>query len=116
MVSANATAAAEVDYTTDETLHDWQTNASFFETTAMLEPAQLELAIRQRISYIEEAVQKQRDRLNELEANCAQAESAGDDAVYAMFEAQWEQVDENIAMMEGELSACNQIIQEKYYQ
>ena len=37
MVSAGAEAAQEADYLKDETLEDWQSNATFFETTAMLD-------------------------------------------------------------------------------
>ena len=44
------------------------------------------------------------------------AEAIGDDAAYEMYELQWEQVEENIAMLETELNAVNQIMQEKYYQ
>ena len=109
-------AARSEDYLSDEKLQDWQTNAQWLESTANLEPAEVELALRHRISYVEDVLWKQRDRLSELEKSCEQAEATGQDAAYEMFEAQWEQVEENITTIESEHHACNQIMQEKYYQ
>lgn len=109
-------AATADDTLRDERLLDWQSNDQFFEFAANLAPGELELGLRQRISKIEEVLQRQRERYAELEGACVKAEAIGDDAAYEMYELQWEQVEENIAMLETELNAVNQIMQEKYYQ
>ena len=51
-----------------------------------------------------------------MEAECEAAEQAGDDAVYQDTYQRWEVVEENIARLEAEMTECNSILQEKYYQ
>ena len=91
-------------------------NEQFFESTASMQDGQLELALRMRISQTEELLQKQRERLDELENLCAVAEEAEDDVKYAEIESRWEIVDANVTLLEKDLSDCNSIMQEKYYQ
>ena len=80
-----------------------------------MEPGSLELALRQRISNIEETLQSQRKILDELEADCEKAEAQGDTALYAEYETGYYQVEENIEMLEKELNECNQMMQERYF-
>ena len=79
---------------------DLVSNEIFFQSTAQIETSQLEIALHQRISHIEETLQSQRERLTELETECEQAETAGDDNLYALLEAKWEQVEENVGILE----------------
>ena len=114
-ISATQTGIIEDAGAQGEQIEGWQSNLDFFADTASMEPNQLELSLRQRISYIEEVLQGQRSRLAELEKACERSEAVGDDAAYADGEIRWEKVEENIYMLESELNACNQVMQEKYY-
>ena len=109
-------AATQPEPSSEELPANWLTNQQFFESTQAMQPSQLELALRQRISLSEEHLQAQRARYDELEAECDKAEEAGDDALYQETYAKWETVEANIARLEAELTECNGVMMEKYYQ